>query len=260
MKNLIRYVFSGILIFQFTSMNLFAQDKLSGTIKYQEAIKYNFESILNGRENDERVKNWVESLPTVGENVHNLYFTEKTAVFVEDESEKEAQPPGLQRAMYAINMGKPPKPKVKDVYYDLAKNKKVDEVEFLTRFFLVESNMGNKAWKLTNEKKKVLDYTCMGAEISIDGQTIKAWFTPEIPISLGPGEFYGLPGIILAVERNGETAFLATSVDLAPPSADLIVKPSKGDEISQKKFDKIVEEKTKEWEDTRQKGNNAGKR
>ena len=100
----------------------------------------------------------------------------------------------------------------------------------------------------------------MGAEISTDGQTIKAWFTSEIPISLGPGEFYGLPGIILAVERNGETDFLATFVDLAPPSADLIAKPRKGDEISQKKFDKIVEEKTREWEDTRQKGKNAGKR
>ena len=205
MKNLIRYAFSGILFFQLASMNLFAQEKLSGTIRYQQVIKHDFESLLNGRENDERMKNWVESLPKEGGNVHNLYFIEETAVFVEDESEKEAQSRGLQRAMYAINMGKPPIPKVKNVYYDLTKNKKVDEVEFLTRFFLVESHMGNKAWKLTNEKMKVLDYTCMGAEITIDDQNIKAWFASEIPISLGPGEFYGLPGIILAVERNGET-------------------------------------------------------
>ncbi len=86
----------------------------------------------------------------------------------------------------------------------------------------------------------------MSAELKKGDDTTIAWFTPKIPISTGPDVFFGLPGLILAVEINGETAFMATSVDLNPPAEGVISKPDKGKKVSLEEFNKIMAEKIKE--------------
>lgn len=90
----------------------------------------------------------------------------------------------------------------------------------------------------------------MAAQLKRDDQTITAWFTSEIPFSTGPDEFFGLPGLILAVEINGETAFLATSIDLTPPEEGVLSKPDKGKKVTQEEFNKIIEDKIKEFKET----------
>ena len=120
----------------------------------------------------------------------------------------------------------------------------------MTRSFLISGEIGNKAWKLTDNKIKVLDYICPGAELKEGDNTITAWFTSEIPIPTGPDEFYGLPGLILVVEINGETAFMATSIDLTSPGEGVIARPDKGKKVTQEEFDRIVAEKVKEYEET----------
>ncbi len=132
------------------------------------------------------------------------------------------------------------------MYYDFEKNQKLEQMEYMTRIFLVKSDIAPLAWKLGSEKKKILDYTCMGATMNLDDQEIVAWFAPEIPVSLGPAIFIGLPGLILAVERNGETAYVATSVDLTPPAEESMEKPDKGTKVTQEQFESIKEEKEKE--------------
>ena len=72
------------------------------------------------------------------------------------------------------------------------------------------------------------------------------FFSPEIPVSLGPSVFGGLPGLILAVERSGETAYVATSVKLSPPTEESMVKPNKGSKVTQEEFKAIQKEKEKE--------------
>ena len=146
----------------------------------------------------------------------------------------------------------PPRPLVQKVYYDFKKKQKLEQVEYLTRTFLVSSEIEAVPWKLGNEKKKILDYTCMSASMTLDDQDIVAWFAPEIPVSLGPSIFGGLPGLILAVERNGETAYVATSVQFAPPAEESLVKPDKGSQVSVEEFAAIREEKEKEWEENNQ--------
>jgi len=122
--------------------------------------------------------------------------------------------PGLQRAIMYENSLQPPRPVIQKVFFDFEKNQKLEQVEYLTRLFLVQSDIQALAWKLGSEKKKILEYICMGATLILDGQEIVAWFATEIPLPLGPAVYVGLPGLILAVERNGETAYLATDVEL----------------------------------------------
>ncbi len=190
--------------------------------------------------------------PRKGTSVQVLNFNSKEALFEEDDSEKEATPPGVQRAIMYENSLKPPRPVIQKVYFDFDKNQKLEQVEYLTRIFLVQSEIEAVAWKLGSEKKKILDYICMGATVTLDDQEIVAWFSPEIPVSLGPSIFGGLPGLILAVERNGETAYVATSVNLTPPAEESMVKPDKGSKVSQEEFEAIQEEKEKEQKENKQ--------
>lgn len=231
-----------------------AQEPLSGTITYQQVVHYNFDNIKQAHGNDERTQDWLSTLPEKGVSTQVLNFNSKEALFEEDDSEKEATPAGLERALMYENSLKPVQARVQKVYYDFDRKQKLEQVEFLTRNFLVESEMEAVPWKLGSKKSKVLEYICLEATASIDDQEIKAWFTPEIPVSLGPSIFGGLPGMILAVERNGETAYMATSVKLSPPDVSSIAKPDKGIKVSREEFAIIQEEKEKERKDNKQSG------
>jgi GLPGLI family protein len=146
------------------------------------------------------------------------------------------------------NYSKKPNAVVKKIFYNFEKNEHIEQKEFMTRFFLVESEIERKAWKLTNKKKKVLDYVCLGADLEIGDETITAWFTSEIPVSAGPGDYHGLPGLILGVEKNEEIFMLATSIDLTPPDESTLNQLYKGQKVSPEKFDQIVKEKMEEYQ------------
>ncbi len=63
-------------------------------------------------------------------------------------------------------------------------------------------------WELDFDTQRILGYNCNSAFAKNDCllgatfDTIKVWFTTEIPISNGPYLFQGLPGMILKVEMS----------------------------------------------------------
>ena len=77
----------------------------------------------------------------------------------------------------------PPTPELEKVFYDFGKNKRTEQVELMTRYFAITGTTENKVWKMINKKAKVLDYTCMGAEMKKGDNKITVWYTPEIPVS-----------------------------------------------------------------------------
>ena len=86
---------------------------------------------------------------------------------------------------------------------------------------------------------------------------ITAWYAPEIPVSQGPGNYWGLPGLILEV-NDGRTAILCTKIVLNPAEKTVIKEPSKGKKVSQKEYDKIVAEKMEEMSERFRGGNRRG--
>ncbi len=245
------------MLFAFIVDDLSAQDTFGGSVKYQQTRRYDFSA-----RKSQRWKDYVATLPQEGNYAFVLNFTKKHALYEENTAEQEAPAQGLQRALHAINRSKPPKPELKKVFYDLENNKKTKQLEFMTRDFIIESDIKSKKWKISNEKKKILDYICMSAELKIKEKTITAWFTPQIPVSLGPDKFYGLPGLILAVEKNGETVFLATSINLSPPQKNTLSKPKDGKKVTPEEFKNILKEKAKEFKENseKRKGKMGGRR
>lgn len=78
-------------------------------------------------------------------------------------------------------------------------------------------------------------------------QTITAWYTPEIPISQGPGPYWGLPGLILEVITE-RTAILCSKLILNPDKKEAVEPPSKGKKVSQAEYDQIMAKKMEEMQ------------
>ena len=74
---------------------------------------------------------------------------------------------------------------------------------------------------------------------------VTAWYTPQIPISSGPGEYQGLPGLILEVTAD-KTIMLCTKVVLNPKEKEIIEKPEKGEVVTREEYNIIVKDKIEE--------------
>ena len=219
-----------------------AQNPPGGTIIYTRTTTYTFEATGN-----DEWDIYAKSLPREGKFEKVLYFTASESLYDESGMEKEAISIPQQKAMYFASYGKPPRPSLKSLYINFQEESRVSLQEFMTREFRLESTLENKGWKLHPSRKKIGNYVCMRATMNMEGDTVSAWFAPEIPVPAGPAEYYGLPGVVLAVERLGETILLATSIDLSPPSPELLIKPLTGEKTTPETFDRIVEEKVEEY-------------
>ncbi len=76
--------------------------------------------------------------------------------------------------------------------------------------------------------------------------TITAWYTPEIPISQGPENYWGLPGLILEVS-DGKTVVLCSKIVMNSKEKVEIKAPTNGKVISQKDYDETVTKKMEEF-------------
>jgi len=84
------------------------------------------------------------------------------------------------------------------------------------------------------------------SEIDIPKEVVvTAWFTPQIPIANGPGEYGGLPGLILEMNVF-RTTLLCSKIVLNPKESEPIKAPSKGDMVSRAEYNQIVKEKMTE--------------
>ncbi len=131
-------------------------------------------------------------------------------------------------------------------FTDLTDGSYVEVREFLGRNFRIQSDPPSYPWRLTGEQAVFLGYPVFQAIATQDSTTLEAWFTPDIPVSAGPAQYGGLPGMILtlAVDSNRVT-YSATAIDTISPVGK-VSAPSDGSKVSRSEYDKIVEEKTAE--------------
>ena len=74
---------------------------------------------------------------------------------------------------------------------------------------------------------------------------VTAWYTPQIPVNQGPGEFWGLPGLILEINAD-QTTVLCSKIIINPEQKSIISAPEKGRVISRKEYNATVKQKMKE--------------
>ena len=231
-----------IVISLAASLQILAQSSTGGKVIYTRTTTYHY-ALTGNAEWDAYAK----SLPSEGKFEKQLLFTKNSSLYDEGIVSQDALPVEHQKALFFVNFGKDPLPTLKKLYMDFSKEEVYTLMEFMTRDFRVKKPLKRPPWKLHPERKKIGDYVCMKATAELEGEKVTAWFTPEIPVPAGPAEYYGLPGLVLAVERLDETIFLATTVELSPPDPDLLVPPGEGKQYTPEEFDQIVAEKVEEY-------------
>jgi len=101
------------------------------------------------------------------------------------------------------------------------------------------------------ESEKENDSTTMASKDPMDQIEIPeevevtAWYTMQIPVSNGPGEFWGLPGLILEVS-SGKTTILCSKIIMNPEEKDEIKRPSKGKAVTRQEYTDTIKKKMEE--------------
>ncbi|WP_026997598.1 GLPGLI family protein [Flectobacillus major] len=65
------------------------------------------------------------------------------------------------------------------------------------RPFYSNGGMKDLEWSITNEKKNMLGFDCTKAIAKNKNYLISVWFTDKIPVSSGPSNYFGLPGLVI---------------------------------------------------------------
>jgi GLPGLI family protein len=97
--------------------------------------------------------------------------------------------------------------------------------------FSVIDSVKSPKWKITGIKREIAGYVCYKAFYAKnDSLNIYAWFSPDLPVSVGPEGYTGLPGTILGVAaENGGEIYFAQEVTLVPPKPEeLVIEKLKG--------------------------------
>ncbi|MCO4821158.1 MAG: GLPGLI family protein [Flavobacteriaceae bacterium] len=234
---------------------------------------------FGGREmSEDRKKEIAERMKSMFEKTFVLTFNKEESLYKEEETlEAPGGGRGGMRFMGAgIGGG--------NQYKNVKTNKLMQEQEFFGKQFLINDDLPKLEWVMTGETKQIGKYLCMKATAvkQLDGSdfmnarrrnrdndkeeketdstktnnpidnieipkevTITAWYTPQIPINQGPGEYWGLPGLILEVSSD-RTTILCSKIVMNPGEKEAIKVPSKGKEVTQEEYAEIVKKKMEE--------------
>ncbi len=240
MRNLF-FLFFGLL-----TLAVSAQTN-EGTIVYKQTVfmRREAQAMAPAGADQNMTRNIPESMTTEFE----LNFTANESFYKELASrtdETAGEGGGMRFMMRRFN---PP------IYKDLANNRQVEENDLFGKQFLIDDVIPARAWKITGQQKKVLDYPCISATFtdSIMGRArvVTAWFAPTLPVAIGPQGYGGLPGMILEVEFDGgRSVVTAAEVKLQKPAEGAIKVPEKGKKVTRAEYQKIQAEKMKEMRES----------
>ena len=214
----------------------------------------------------EMEKAFQEAMKSATEKQYTLLFNKSECLY--EEQEKLEKPEASANGGFSISVSFSGEGKK---YLNLKDKICIEEADIFGKEFLIVEPLEKPDWKLLNETKKIGEYNCFKAELLIQvtekqkeeykeflkkeetkpslfkmeepkDKVIIAWYTPEIPVSFGPNNYWGLPGLILEINED-EIIILCSKVSLSNKEKAKIKVPNTGDKVTQKKFDEIEKKK-----------------
>lgn len=213
-----------------------------------------------------------DALKRASEKKYLLTFSKTECLYEEQENLEKPQKPAEGEISFSVSFSGEGKK-----YINVKDQKTIVEDEIFGKEFLILETLVKPDWKLVDETKKIGEYNCFKAELVIPvsekqrqqyeeflkkeekkpalfkmeepkDKIITAWYTPEIPVSFGPNNQWGLPGLILEI-NDQENITLCTKVTLNNKEKSKIKAPNSGEKVTQKKFDEIQKKKTDSMKD-----------
>lgn len=114
--------------------------------------------------------------------------------------------------------------------------------------FLIQYPISDYKWNLTNESKKIDNFTSFKATLTDSVETVRgkrvreiiAWYVPKVSYPFGPANYSGLPGLIIELEINGNIVFYADKILSLPADKAISIQlPSKGKKVTKQEYNYI---------------------
>ena len=213
----------------------------TGEIIFEEKINMH----IDLPEDQEHIKAMMPEFRTVRQS---LVFDESHTIYQEAEREGEGDET-IEGGDGNVQIRMVIRRSENKLFKDLEAGTKVEQRDIFDKMFLIKDELTSYEWKLGSGQKEILGYMCQQATFEDSTRKVEAWFSPQIPVSGGPGNLGQLPGMILEININdGARLIKAVDVKTDKPEKSKLKAPSKGKAVTQAEFDKILAEKTKEME------------
>ena len=131
------------------------------------------------------------------------------------------------------------------IYRDRENNETFDVMSLLDKEYVIQDSIVCQHWKIKNDMKEVAGRICMNATYydPIKEKEVMAWFALDLPISIGPNQYCGLPGMILEIsEANGAVVYTATGIIFSEEEMKIekpVIKKSRKS-VNREEYDKKV--------------------
>jgi len=182
---------------------------------------------------------------------YTLYANRQASLFVPNSS-KDMLDVVARRAMSRAGA-------TDSMYVSLQDSMLIYKKSFFGKDYRVTKPWHHIRWTLTSAQKDIGGYRCYRA-IGLQEETliakdstgrtiyprktavIYAWFTPDIPLPFGPGEYFGLPGMILdAYHTRQHMRFRAEKIETDVPVE--ITMPKQGEIITREELNRTLQNK-----------------
>ncbi|WP_405413164.1 GLPGLI family protein [Maribacter sp. Asnod1-A12] len=283
---MIKFKWFVAFVIVFVGVPVQAQD-FQGKAVYQSKTQVNFD-FGNRNIPEDRKKEMMERIKKANEKTFVLNFNQTASIYEEEEKLEQPGERGSGRGPRFGGMAGTDG----DLYKNIKEQRYLIKNELLGKIFLIDDELEALEWKMGSESKTIGNYTAFKAtatktikrpnmsavfrrpgrgeekeeeakkedEFTIKEVEVVAWYTPEIPINQGPGLYWGLPGLILAV-NDDITTIVCSEITMNPSEKIEIKAPSKGKKVTQEEYDEISQEKMKEMrENFRNRGGRNGGR
>ncbi|WP_428224427.1 GLPGLI family protein [Flavobacterium sp.] len=256
--------------------------EFQGMAVYQSKTQMpNLSARFSGRDLTPEMKAQMEE--RIKKNLEKTFILnfDKTSSLYKEEEKLEAPTGGGMRMNMRFGMGGG------TLFKNVKENRFVNDRDLMGKEFLIKDTLTTIKWQLTQETKQIGDYLCFKATAVIPNASYKfrdmreraqkemeknqtaeetkkgtnllpeikkeieitAWYTPDIPVSNGPGYYQGLPGLILEINED-KTVILCTTVALNIKDKKEIKAPTNGKVVTQKEYDEISKAKMQEMMDS----------
>ncbi len=263
------------LLFFLTTGFIQAQE-FQGKAYYESKTSVDMSGFGGNQMSEEQKKQMAERMKSMFEKTFVLTFNRTESIYKEQEKLATPGAGGGNRwgGMGSFTAG-PQYKNVKD-------NVLLQDQEFFGKQFLIKDSLPKFEWKMENETKQIGQYLCFKAtavkkvdemdftsmrprnrgnnasasasnnimdNVEVPKEIIvTAWYTPQIPVNQGPGDYWGLPGLILEVNAD-KTIILCSKIVINPDEKEDIKAPKKGKEVTKTEYNTIVKEKIQEMQD-----------
>ncbi len=220
-----------IITYLYTTF-LFAQNSIEGEVTY---------TISYGKKSQKEIVETEKNKQAINA-IKNAKDITASLVFSNNESLYKLNTPMENDAENRINLTRTFAGKGDVFYNDVSNDLHLLQKSNAVGKFLIDKKP--IIWEITQESKKIGSYTCFKAikkdTLNSKRKTV-AWFTPQIPVSFGPKEFNGLPGLILEL-KHPIISYRATKIKLNPKRLIRIKKPTAGVSVTEEEYRKLLKD------------------